>query len=136
MISAALLLMTMTEEDTFWMLVTLLYDSQNEINMHNTGLNVLNNNNNNNIEEKKDNNSVNDDNNENSDNSDNSSENINDRLKRGKSFGTAIKYDTNFRGYQLRGLYLDGLPLLHLRYFQFKCLLKEFFPKIDKHLVL
>eukprot|EP01084_Bolivina_argentea_P081693 147906_1 len=36
--------------------------------------------------------------------------------------------------YQLRGLYLDGLPLLHCRYYQFNELLLQFMPKVYQHL--
>ncbi|ETO27521.1 GTPase activating protein [Reticulomyxa filosa] len=36
--------------------------------------------------------------------------------------------------YQLRGLYIDGLPLLHLRFFQFQKILERFSPVLAKHL--
>ena len=37
--------------------------------------------------------------------------------------------------YKMRGLYMEGLPELHLRYYQFNKLLIQFAPKIHKHLV-
>merc|ERR1712013_194072 len=36
--------------------------------------------------------------------------------------------------YKMRGLYLDGLPLLHCRYYQFDALLLKFMPKVFRHL--
>jgi len=36
--------------------------------------------------------------------------------------------------YQLRGLFIDGLPLLHLRFFQFQKMLDRFLPNVSQHL--
>ena len=36
--------------------------------------------------------------------------------------------------FQMRGLYLDGLPLLHCRYYQFNQLLNKFMPKVYEHI--
>merc|ERR1740123_82982 len=36
--------------------------------------------------------------------------------------------------FAMRGLYLDGLPLLHMRYYQFNELLHKFMPKVHEHI--
>ena len=126
---AALLLMTMTEEDTFWMLVTMLYDSDKEINSHETGIDAL----------KESLEKTNNNNEEIDSNAEEENKHEQRMLVRKTTvdeyFESLVKNNSHFKGYQLRGLYLDGLPLLHLRYFQLKELLKQFFPRISQHLV-
>merc|ERR1711977_815808 len=47
-----------------------------------------------------------------------------------ESFWMIVNLLSDNGKYQLRGLYKEGLPLLHLRYFQFNQILNRFLPNI------